>query len=116
MTHILRSVAAVGIRGDALPAYLELHRHQPDAVREAMLRSHILTYRMYLLKSQSIVVSVSERQAATVIEDRRQMNNDPVMQDWLKTCRAMQIALPGERNEPPLLWSPLPEVYSLLVP
>ena len=48
-----------------------------------------------------------------MVEDKRRMDNDPVMQDWLKTCRAMQIALPGERNEPPSLWSPLPEVYSL---
>ena len=113
MTQILRSVAAVGIRGDALPAYLELHRQQPDAVREAMLRAHILTYRMYLLRSQNLVISVSERDAATVVEDKRQMDNDPIMQAWLKTCRAMQIALPGENNQPPSLWSPLPEVYSL---
>jgi len=36
-----------------------------------------------------------------------------VMQEWLRTCRAMQVALPGERSEPPSLWSPLPEVYTL---
>ena len=113
MSQILRSVAAVGIRPEALETYLELHRQQPDAVRRAMRAAHIQNYRMYLLRSQNVVISVSERDAATLAADKRQMDNDPIMQDWLRTCRAMQIALPGERNEPPSLWAALPEVYTL---
>lgn len=113
MSQILRTVAAVGIRPEALETYLDLHRQQPDAMRQAMRSAHIQSYRMYLLRSQNVVISVSERDAATLVADRRQIDNDPIMQEWLRTCRAMQVALPGERSEPPSLWSALPEVYAL---
>lgn len=113
MTQIIHNVAAVGIRPDELETYLELHRQQPDAVRQAMKAAHILSYKMYLLRSQNLVISVSSRDAASLVTDRKQMDNDRAMQEWLRTCRAMQLALPGERNEPPSLWSALPEVYAL---
>ena len=113
MTQVVHNVAAVGIRPETLETYLELHRQQPDAVRRAMQAANILSYRMFLLRSQNLVISVSSRDATTLAADRRRMDGDPVMQEWLRTCRAMQVALPGERSEPPSLWSPLPEVYTL---
>jgi L-rhamnose mutarotase len=113
MTQIIRSVAAIGIRPDALSTYLDLHNQQPEAVRDAMRAAHINSYRMYLLKSQNIVISVSERDASTLAADKVRLSSDPLYQDWVRTCRAMQVALPGEAQEQPSLWSALPEVYSL---
>jgi L-rhamnose mutarotase len=113
MKRLIRSVSAVAIVPDVLETYLELHARQPDAVRAAMRAANIEEYRMYLLRSQNIVISVSERVAATATADALRMAQDPVMIDWLTTCRAMQARLPGERHQPPSLWSPLPEVYAL---
>ena len=113
MTNILRSVAAIGIDPASLESYLEVHRQQPDAVRLAMREANILSYRMSLLRSQNMVISVSERQADTLDADRARLAADPVMREWLATCRPMQRHLAGERQEPPSLWAPLPEVYTL---
>jgi L-rhamnose mutarotase len=113
MTQLLRSVAAVGIDPARLEEYLEVHRNQPEAVRRSMQEAGIASYRMHLIRSRAIMVAISERRADTLAADKQRMALDPVMHEWLATCRAMQLRLEGERSEAPSLWSPLPEVYAL---
>ncbi len=103
MTQIIHNVAAVGIRPDALETYLELHRQQPDSVRQAMKAAHILSYRMYLLRSQNIVISVSSRDAATLAADRRQMDNDPASAGVAAYVSRHAARIARERNDPPSL-------------
>lgn len=106
-TNFTRIGSAVGISPAHVAPYLDLHKNVWPDVQEALTAAHMSNYTIFYLKEKDALFSYHEYSGTDRDADRRILNENLRVQEWLKLCREYQTPLssqPGTGR----VWTDLP--------
>lgn len=98
---IQRSGAVVSLRPEDVEEYCKLHANPWPEVMAANRLAGLTNYSIFLLREKNLLFSYNEYRGADRAADAANLAADPVMQEWWRRCRPMQVpivATTGERR------------------
>jgi L-rhamnose mutarotase len=106
---IRRSGAVVGLRPDAVEEYCRLHAEAWPEVLAANRLAGLSNYSIFLWREKNLLFAYNEYRGEDRAADAAKMAANPVMQEWWRRCRPMQVPVApvaGQRR-----WADLERIF-----
>ena len=90
---VRRIGAVVGLRPDAVEEYCRLHAQAWPEVLAANRQAGITNYSIFLLREHNLLFAYQEYRGEERAADRAKLAANPVMQEWWRLCRPLQMPI-----------------------
>ena len=90
------NLSLVKLQPDAVEEYCRLHAQAWPEVLAANQQAGMTNYSIFLLREKNLLVSYHEYRGADRAADRAKLAANPVMQEWWRLCRPLQVPVTTE--------------------